>query len=93
MFDKMKQIMEMKKQADQIKRELDDIVVDVNEVPGINITLTGSQRFQEIAISDEMLKPENKDRLKKDLTRSVNAAIKKSQNVAAQKMAAFMPQM
>ena len=32
MFDKMKELMEMKKQADRIKRELDASTVEVNEV-------------------------------------------------------------
>ena len=46
MFDKMKQLMELKKQADQIKRELDAALVDVQEVNGIKISITGSQNFR-----------------------------------------------
>jgi len=91
MFDKMKQLMEMKKQADRIKKELDAITVDVNEVNGIAVQITGSQAFRSITIDPELLKSENKARLEKDLLRSMNAAVKKSQNTAAQKMAASMP--
>ena len=91
MFDKMKQLMDMKKQADRIKKDLDALVVDVNEVNGIDIQVTGSQVFRSISISEELLKPENKDRFERDLMRSLNAAVKKSQSVAAQKMAASMP--
>lgn len=91
MFDKMKQLMDMKKQADRIKKELDAITVDINEVKGIEVQITGSQAFRSITIDPELLKSENKARLEKDLLRSVNAAVKKSQNTAAQKMAASMP--
>lgn len=91
MFDKMKQLMEFKKQAARIKKELDALVVDVNETSGITVQVTGSQSFRSIEIDPELLKPENKARLEKDLLRSVNAAIKKSQATAAQKMAGSMP--
>ena len=93
MFDKMKQLMEMKKQADIIKKELDAMCVDVEEVRGIRITVTGSQKFQSIEIDENLLGSENKAKMESDLTRSVNAAIKKSQNLAAQKMSALMPGM
>ena len=91
MFDKMKQLMELKKQADQIKRELDAALVDVQEVNGIKISITGSQNFRSIEIDGPLLTPENKGRLEADLLRSMNAAIKKSQTVAAQKMKDVMP--
>jgi len=91
MFDKMKQLMEMKKQADRIKKELDRVCVDVNDVPGIHIEITGSQAFRSIEIREDLLTAENKARLEADLLRSLNAAVKKSQAAAAQKMAAAMP--
>ena len=91
MFDQMKQLMEMKKQADRIKKELDALIIDCKEVSGIEVQLTGSQTFRSIVINEDLLRPENKNRLEKDLLRSINAAIKKSQNTAAQKMAASMP--
>ena len=93
MFDKMKQLMEMKKQADIIKKELDGMCLDVEEVRGIRITVTGSQSFRSIEIDENLLRSENKARIESDLARSVNAAIKKSQNLAAQKMASLMPGM
>lgn len=91
MFDKMKQLMEMKKQADAIKRELDALVVDVEEVRGIKISITGSQNFRSLEIDQNFLAAGNKTRLEADILKSMNAAVKKSQTVAAQKMAALMP--
>ena len=91
MFDKMKQVMEMKKQADRIKRELDDMTMEVETVRGIKVEVTGSQKFRSINIDETLLSPDNKNRVESDLLKSMNAAIKKSQQAAAQKMAAVMP--
>ena len=93
MFDKMKQVMEFKKQADRIKRELDAVTVDVNEVRGIKVVVSGSQEFQSLQIDADLLGQERKRDLERDLLRSFNAAVKKSQQMAAQKMASAMPGM
>lgn len=73
MFDKMKDLMEMKKQADRIKKELDTTMVEVN------------------AVDEALLREGNKQQLEADLLHSVNAAIRKSQEIATQKMKAVMP--
>ncbi len=91
MFDKMKQLMEMKKQADQIKRELDASSVEVTEVRGIKIVINGSQDIQSLELDESLLGASNKSRLEGDLKKSLNAAIKKSQMLAAQKMKNLMP--
>lgn len=91
MFDKMKQLMEMKKQADKIKRELDAASVEINQVAGITIRISGSQRFQELRISDEYFQEGRKDKLQRDLLNSLNAAITQSQQIAAAKMKESMP--
>ena len=90
MFDKMKQLMDMKKQADKIKGELDRVTVDVNEVQGIKIVMTGAQDFRSIEIDQNLLSSTNKNQLEKDLLKSVNAAVKKAQDVAAQRMTSMM---
>ncbi|HPB68413.1 MAG TPA: YbaB/EbfC family nucleoid-associated protein, partial [Candidatus Omnitrophota bacterium] len=66
---------------------------DVEEVKGIRITVTGSQTFRSIEIDENLLTSGNKARIESDLTRSVNAAVKKAQSLAAQKMASLMPGM
>jgi DNA-binding YbaB/EbfC family protein len=91
MFDKMKQLMEFKKQADQIKKQLDSLIVEVEDVPGIKVTITGSQNFKAIQVNESHLGGQNKTRLEMDLLRSVNAAIKKSQQKAAEQMRGSMP--
>ena len=87
----MKQLIEMKRQADQIKRELESVTVDVQEVRGIKIAINGSQHFKSIEIDEALLTAANKARLQVDLLRSLNAAIGKSQGIAAQKMKSILP--
>ena len=91
MFDKMKQLMEMKRQADQIKRQLDSESVECQDVRGIKIVINGAQQVQSIEIDESFLNLNNKGQLQRDLLRGVNAAITKSQHVAAQKMKSMMP--
>jgi DNA-binding YbaB/EbfC family protein len=93
MFDKMKDLMEMKRQADRLKRELDAAQVESQAIPGIKITINGSQTFQSIEIDETLLRPENRIRFQGDLLKSVNAAIRQSQQVAAQKMKDVLPGM
>ena len=90
MFDRMKQLMDMKKQADRIKGELDRVTVDVDEVEGIKIVMTGAQDFRSIEIDPNLLNPANKNQLEKDILKSVNTAIKKAQGAAAQRMTSMM---
>ena len=91
MFDKMKNLMELKKQADLIKKELDHATAEVNTVDGIKIVVNGAQKFQSLEIDEALVREGNKQQLEADLLRSLNAAIKESQVLAAQKMKAVMP--
>ena len=91
MFGDMKQLLNIKKQADRIKQELDNLEVESSEVRGIRIVMTGSQNLRSIEIDENLLERDNKQRLEADLLRSINAAIKKAQKFAAQKMKDVMP--
>lgn len=91
MFDKMKQLMEMKKQADQIKKELEAMKIEFNDIRGIKISINGSQVIQHFEIDESLMNPANKRRFEDDLKRSINGAIRKSQNLVAQKMKDVMP--
>jgi len=91
MFDKMKQLMEMKKQAERIKSELDLLSIEYNDVKGINIVINGSLNFQSVEINEDFLTKENKGNLETELLRSLNGAVSESQKIAAQKMKDVMP--
>ena len=90
MLDKVKQLMEMKRQADQMKRELDAMHVE-HEERGIKAVVTGSQTVVSIQVDEALLASQNKINLEKELVRCLNAAIKKAQLQAAQKMKDLMP--
>jgi DNA-binding YbaB/EbfC family protein len=91
MFDKMKELMEMKRQADRLKKELDASLVEVNEVSGVKIVVNGSQNFKSLEIDDALFHTSNKKQLEANLLRGVNEAVKKSQNLVAQKMKVVIP--
>ena len=91
MFDKMKQLMEMKKQAERAKKELDQATVEVEAVKGIKIVINGAQNIQSLKIDDTLITGGDSSRIARDVLTSVNAAIKQSQQLAAQKMREVMP--
>ncbi len=86
MFDQVKKMMELKKQADQLKKELEATTIEINEVRGIKAVLNGAQMFRSIEIEEGLLTPANKNRIQMDLLRTLNNGIKKSQQAAANKM-------
>jgi len=91
MFDKMKQLMELKKQAEKIKHDLDALIVESCVIDGITININGTQKFQTIDLDSKMLTPENKGKLESDLLISINAAVKKAQDLATEKMKDVLP--
>lgn len=78
-FDKLKQLGELKKmrdQAMQIQQALAQEKIEVEE-QGIKVVMTGDQRVEEITIDGQ---GQNR------LVEVLNKAIKRSQEVAAQKL-------
>lgn len=82
----MKKLMELKKQADNLKRELEKVTIEYNDVRGIKIKLNGAQMFQSIEVEDSWMDPKQKSRFQVEILRAVNMAIKKSQKEAAVQM-------
>ena len=86
MLDQVKKLMDMKKQADILKKELEATVIEVQETRGIKVVINGAQIFQSIDIESSLLSEANKNRVQMDLLRNVNTAVKRSQQAAANKM-------
>jgi DNA-binding protein YbaB len=86
MFDQMKKLMEMKQQAEKIKRQLEASLIEIKDIDGLKVIVDGSQKFHSIEISERFLKPEEKQNLEKELLRSLNKAMAKSQSLAADQM-------
>ena len=91
MIDQMKRLMELKRQADMLKRDLDALTIESEEVKGIKIVLNGSMDVKSIELNENLLTATNKNRLEGDLLRSFNAAIKKAQVKAAENMKGMLP--
>ncbi|HOW35706.1 MAG TPA: YbaB/EbfC family nucleoid-associated protein [Candidatus Omnitrophota bacterium] len=90
MLDKMKQLMEIKKQAERMKRELEAAKIVLDEGRGIKVTINGAQSFQSVEINDSLMNVNTKERFEAELLRAINTAIHKSQALAAEKMKSAM---
>jgi DNA-binding protein YbaB len=82
MLDKIKQIYELQQKAQAVKRELENSFAEVGSE--IKITISGSQKIQKLEITDDLLA--DKGKLQARLIDALNDAIRKSQELAAQKM-------
>ena len=86
MFDKMKGLLQMQKKMQEVKRELDNINFDIQSSDGlVKITMNGTQEVKAVTIKDNLSEQEEA-RLEGVLKDTFNQAIKRSQEVAAQKM-------
>jgi DNA-binding YbaB/EbfC family protein len=86
MFDKMKQLMEMQKKMQEMKRQLDNTNFEAASSCGlVKITMNGSQEIKEVKLSDDAQKTD-KASLEKAVKDAYNRGIKRSQEIAAQKM-------
>ncbi|PIP19339.1 MAG: nucleoid-associated protein, YbaB/EbfC family [Candidatus Omnitrophica bacterium CG08_land_8_20_14_0_20_41_16] len=86
MFDKMKQLMEMQKKMQEMKRELDNTNFEIASSDGlVKITMNGAQEVKDIIIQAGIQGLE-KATLEKALKDAYNRAIKRSHELAAQKM-------
>ncbi len=86
MLDKVKKQLTDLKRQHELKKEMETIKVEVADVRGIKIVINGAMSFQSIEIDESLLSAANKNRIQMDLLRSVNTAIKKSQQQMYLKM-------
>jgi len=85
MFDKMKQLMDMRKKMQEVKLQLDSTNFEVESSDGlIKITMNGSQEMQGVSIQGNTQEVE-KTALENSLKEACNQAIKRSHDIAAQK--------
>lgn len=75
-FNRARELYELKKKADEVKKILEEEVIEVWE-SGIRVKIRADQRIMSIEIDGE-----EDERIKK----AINKAIKESQKIAAKKM-------
>ena len=86
MLDKMKQLMEMQRKMQEVKRELDAATFDISSSDGVvKIVMNGSQEVREVVLRDDVSALQ-KPALEKALKDAYNRAIKRSHEIAAAKM-------
>lgn len=87
MLDKMKQLWEMKRKMDEIKKELDALML-ASEDSMVKVNITGSQEIKSVELKCD-LATVSKNKLEAALAETVNRAVRESQKAAAQKMSAL----
>lgn len=87
MFDKAKDLYKLQKEAKQVKKELKNIHIEA-EVDGIIVIIDGEQEVISVTINEEAQK--NPQKMQENLVKAFNKAIKKSQQIAAEKMKGVM---
>lgn len=80
MFNKLKQIKDLRSQAKMMQSALASETV-THEKNGITITMDGNMTVTKISITDK-----NRDDLEKSLAEAYNSTIKEAQKVMAKKM-------
>lgn len=90
MFDKAKDLYKLQKQAKELKSQLKTIHVEA-EVDGVSVTVDGEQNVVEVKFAEGLAMEPGK--LSRSIKEVMNKAIKKSQQVGAEKMKAVMGDM
>ena len=86
MFDQAKELYKLQREAKRIKKELSNIHIEASQ-DGVTVTINGEQRVVKVEISEEA---RANSKLESILTEVFNKALKRSQEVAAEKMKAIM---
>ena len=85
MFGQLKQLQELRKQADQIKTALAAETIEGRGANGlVKIIMDGNQEVKQVEIDDQLLA--DKEKLAQGLKEATNDGIKKVQQVMAKKM-------
>lgn len=83
MFDKVKDMYKLQKQAKQIKKKLANTHIEA-EVDSVVVVINGEQEIINVTIPEELLT--NPKKLEQALVKAFNKAVKKSQQIAAEEM-------
>lgn len=92
MFGKVRDVYKLQKQAKEIKKELANIHIEA-ETDTILVTVNGEMEMVSVKIPPEMLTSENAEKIQNALVSAGNKAIKKAQQIAAEKMKTVMADM
>jgi len=87
MFDKLKQLAQLKKQASQLKQELAQETACGEALDGqIKITLNGNQEIKNIEIDNPLINLDQKEKLEQGLKEAFQKAMKEVKMIMVRKM-------
>lgn len=90
-YSKAKELMKLQQEASKIQNELSNIHIEA-ESDGFVVTIDGQMKAIKVEIEDETLL-KDKTRLEKAALEAINKGLKKSQEIAAEKMKGVMGNM
>ena len=92
MFGQMKDMYKLQKQAKQMKKKLKNIHIE-SESSGVKVVVSAEQELVSLDIPEDMLSPEKKALVEKNVKEALGKANKKAQEVAALEMKGIMGDM
>lgn len=87
-YKQAQELLKLQQQANKVKEELSNIHIEA-EADGLVITVDGEMKIVGVTIEDESLL-KDKTRLEKAMVTAGNKGLKKSQEIAAEKMKDIM---
>jgi len=91
MLDKFKQLYQLRKQAKDVQRQLEQTEVEAKSNDGsVRVVFNGQQKIVELELSADSLRPENKTHLEKTLKETITQSISQTQKVAAERSKEMM---
>jgi DNA-binding protein YbaB len=85
MFNKLKQYSDLRKQASTLKNTMAQETVEV-ENKAVKIVMDGNQEIKTFELKPDMLSPDKKNELEKNIKEAFADSIKKAQRKMAMKM-------
>ena len=77
-----KEKFDMVKKAKELQKKLRSEVVTVT-AGAVRLVINGEQKVQEVSIDKDLVDPENKEKLEREIKSAIEQAITKSQAIAA----------
>lgn len=91
MFNQMKQLMEMKKKAEELQKQLAAMKVERSNSSGtLRVTVNGAQQVETITLDPVWMGVDKKDALEKSLVTTLNDALNEAQKKSAAQAASLM---
>jgi DNA-binding YbaB/EbfC family protein len=87
--DQISQMRELKKQADEMQKQLATIEVEADAGHGaVRVTVNGAQKVLSVKIQPKAMNPDKPEQLEDLVVKAVNEGISKAQKAAAKQMMA-----